>query len=110
MSKKKIGIYVTALIIVILILAVLANRNSSTNNEVKVKKGNIDLIVAAKGKVEPIEDVDLAPKTLGRLKEIYVGEGDFVKKDDVIAVLENEEIKAQVEQAKANILRAEAEL
>ena len=110
MSKKKIGIYVTALIIVILILAVLANRNSSTNNEVKVKKGDIDLIVAAKGKVEPIEDVDLAPKTLGRLKEIYVGEGDFVEKDDVIAVLENEEIKAQVEQAKANILRAEAEL
>lgn len=109
-SKKKIGIYVTALIIVILILAVLANRNSSTNNEVKVKKGNIDLIVAATGKVEAIEDVDLAPKTLGRLKEIYVGEGDFVKKDDVIAVLENEEIKAQVEQAKANILRAEAEL
>ena len=110
MSKKKIGIYITALIVLVLTLAGLASRNKSTNNEVKIKKGNIDLIVAAEGKVEGIEDVDLAPKTLGRIKEIYFKEGDYVKDGDLIAVLENDELKAQVEQAKANVLRAEAEL
>jgi len=64
MSKKKIGIYVTALIIVILILAVLANRNSSTNNEVKVKKGNIDLIVAAKGRLNQLRMLTLLLRPL----------------------------------------------
>ena len=110
MSKKKIGIYITALTAALLILAGLASRNTSTDNVVKVKMGNIDLIVSAEGKVEGSEDVDLAPKTLGRIKEIYVKEGDYVKNGDVIAVLENDELKAQVEQAKANIQRAEAEL
>jgi RND family efflux transporter MFP subunit len=110
MSKKKIGIYITALALLILVVAILTSRKTSTSNEVKVKKGNIDLTVAAEGKVEGFEDVDLAPKTLGRIKEINVKEGDFVKGGDVIAVLENDELKAQIEQASANVLRAEAEL
>jgi RND family efflux transporter MFP subunit len=110
MSIKKLGIHITGLTAFLLIHAILACQDSSTGNEAMVKRGDIDLIVAAKGKVEAVEDVDLAPKTLGRVKEIYVREGDFVNKDDVIAVLENEELKAQVQQAKANISRAQAEL
>jgi RND family efflux transporter MFP subunit len=107
--SKKIIISIFGLILVFLILAVSVSRDPS-KDEVRVEKKNIDLIVAAKGKVEALEEVDLAPKTLGRLKEVDVKEGDFVKKGDVVAVLENDEVKAQVEQAKANLLGTEAEL
>jgi RND family efflux transporter MFP subunit len=110
MTKKKVAVYIIAIVtIAFLTLALLVSRNSHTY-EVEVKRGNIDLIVAARGKVEAIREADLAPKSLGRLKEIRVKEGDIVEKDDVIAVLENDEVKAQVEQAKASLLRAEAEL
>ncbi len=107
--SKKIIISIFGLILVFLILAVSVSRDLS-KDEVRVEKKSIDLIVAAKGKVEALEEVDLAPKTLGRLKEVDVKEGDFVKKGDVVAVLENDEVKAQVEQAKANLLGTEAEL
>lgn len=107
--NKRVAISIIGLIVVFLILAVSVGQNSSTY-EVRVERKNIDLTVAAKGKVEALEEVDLAPKTLGRLKEVDVKEGDFVKKGDVIAVLENDEMKAQVEQAKANLLGVEAEL
>lgn len=107
--SKKIIISIFGLILVFLILAISVGRDSSTY-EVRVEKKNIDLTVAAKGKVEAIEEVDLAPKTLGRLKEVDVKEGDCVKKGGVVAVLENDEMKAQVEQAKANLLGTEAEL
>jgi RND family efflux transporter MFP subunit len=110
MSKKRISIYVGGLMIVLLVLITVSARRSSSKPEIKVKKGNIDLVVSAEGKVEGSEDVDLAPKTLGRINEIYIKEGDYVKKGDLIAVMENDELKAQVEQAKANVLRAEAEL
>src|ERR1700740_1791300 len=109
MSKKRIITYIIGFMIVSLTFAVFLSRDSSIH-EVKVEKRNIDLTVAAKGKVKALEEVDLAPKTLGRLKEVRVKEGDFVKKDDIVAVLENDEMEAQVEQAKANLLGAKAEL
>lgn len=108
MSKKAV-VSIVGLIVVFLILAVSVGRNSSTY-EVRVERKNIDLTVAAKGRVEALEEIDLAPKTLGRLREVDVKEGDFVKKGDIIAVLENDEIRAQVEQAKANLLGVEAKL
>jgi RND family efflux transporter MFP subunit len=78
--------------------------------EVVLERGDLSLVVSAIGKVEPVKEVDLAPKTLGRIKDILVNEGDYVEEGQLIAYMENDEIKAQVEQAKANLLRAQAEL
>lgn len=106
----KIVIYITViLIIAFLTFALFASRKSLTN-EAQVKRGDLTSVVAAKGAVEALHEADLAPKSLGRLKEIRVEEGDFVEKGEIISILENDEIKAQVEQAKANLLKAEAEL
>jgi HlyD family secretion protein len=45
---------------------------------------------------------------VGRLKEVTVNDGDPVRKGQVVAVLENDDLQAQVEQARANVLRAQA--
>ena len=106
----KISLYITViLIIALLTFALFASRKSLTN-EAQVKRGDITSVVAAKGAVEALQEADLAPKSLGRIREILVEEGDFVEKGEIIAILENDEIKAQVEQARANLLKTQVEL
>lgn len=56
--------------------------------------------VAAFGRVEPVsEERNLAFEISGLISEVYVREGDKVKKDDVLAVLRDEEHVAQVNAA-----------
>ncbi len=61
------------------------------------------------GYVEASE-VDVAAKIPGRIIEMRVKEGDILHKGDVIAVLQSDDIKARVEQARAGLDAAEAQL
>lgn len=106
----KIIIYITVILIVALLTFALFSSRNSLTNEAQVKRGDLTSVVAAKGAVEALHEADLAPKSLGRLKEILVEEGDFVQKGDIISILENDEVKAQVEQARASLLKAQVEL
>jgi multidrug efflux pump subunit AcrA (membrane-fusion protein) len=51
-------------------------------------------IVALSGRIEG-DDSAIAPKTTGRILEIRFREGDTVKAGDVIAILSDEQIRAQ---------------
>ena len=46
----------------------------------------------------------------GRIVEVLAPKGSFVRRGDVIFVLENEDIPLQRQEAESNILRAQAEL
>ncbi len=54
--------------------------------------------------------VTVSAKVNGRIEKLLVGEGDNVSAGQVIAVLEQQEFQAQVEQAKANLAIAKAKL
>lgn len=56
------------------------------------------------------DEIDVAAKIPGRILEIKVKVGDFVKKGDVLGVLESKEIQAKVEQAKAGLDAVNAQL
>lgn len=56
------------------------------------------------------DEIDVASRIPGRLIELRVKNGDKVKKDDIIAVLESDQIKARVEQARAGLDAAKAQL
>ena len=66
--------------------------------------------MVATGKVEPITKVEVKSKASGIVKRLYVEYGDRVKKSQLLAQLDKEEIIAQVEQAKAGLAGAEANL
>ncbi len=66
-----------------------------------------DNVVALSGRIEG-DDSAVAPKTAGRLLEIRVREGDEVKAGDIIAVLDDEQIRARQNQAEAALKVAEA--
>jgi HlyD family secretion protein len=66
-----------------------------------------DNIVVLSGRIEG-DDSAVAPKTTGRVLEIRVREGDTVKAGDTIAILDDEQLKAREDQARAALTGAEA--
>ncbi len=64
-------------------------------------------IVTVSGRIEG-DDAAVAPKTAGRILEIRFREGDSVKAGDVIALLDDAQVRAREEQARAGVAAAEA--
>jgi HlyD family secretion protein len=63
--------------------------------------------VIVSGRIEG-DDSAIAPKTTGRILEIRFREGDVVKAGDAIAVLDDAQIRAREEQARAVLAGADA--
>jgi HlyD family secretion protein len=93
-------------------LRTVTNNSSGFANRVRVSRGSIDSHIAARGRVEGAtsQDIKLASRVVGRLKEVSVNDGDAIQKGQVVAILENDDLLAQVEQARATVQRAQAAL
>src|SRR5271166_5598847 len=66
-------------------------------------------LIAGPGRVEPYsEDIKIGSELSGRLKSVFVEEGDAIHRGQVLAELENADYRAQVESAKANMAAKEA--
>jgi HlyD family secretion protein len=72
------------------------------------RPGIPDNIVVLSGRIEG-DDSAIAPKTGGRILEVRVREGDRVKAGDVIAVLDDDQVRAREDQAQATLAQAEAQ-
>ena len=66
-----------------------------------------DTIVEVSGRIEG-DDSNIAPKTSGRILEVRFREGDTVKTGDTIAVLDDAQVRAREEQARAALAASEA--
>ena len=64
-------------------------------------------VIAVSGRIEG-DDAAVAAKTTGRIREITVREGDQLQTGQVIAVLDDEQIRAREQQAEAAVRQAEA--
>jgi HlyD family secretion protein len=64
-------------------------------------------VIVLSGRIEG-DDAAIAPKTSGRIRELTVREGDQVAAGDVIAMLDDEQIRAREEQSAAGVRQAEA--
>jgi HlyD family secretion protein len=76
----------------------------------KVEKGDLAKSVVATGKVTPITKVEVKSKASGIVKKLLVDYGDRVKRGQLLAQLDKEEIQAQVDQARAALEAAAANL
>jgi HlyD family secretion protein len=66
-----------------------------------------DGVLPVSGRIEG-DDAAVAAKTVGRIREIAVREGDAVEAGQVIAVLDDEQTRAREQQAAAAVRQAEA--
>jgi RND family efflux transporter MFP subunit len=73
-----------------------------------VHKGVICDIGVFTGSLEPKSQFIVAPKVGGWLKKLLVNVGDMVSRNQIIAILDDEEFTQQVEQARAELQVAKA--
>src|SRR4029077_5909241 len=66
-----------------------------------------DSIVTVSGRIEG-DDSAVAPKIAGRILEVRVREGDTVKAGDVIAILDDAQVRAREDAARAALVAAQA--
>ncbi len=66
-------------------------------------------VIALSGRIEG-DDSAVSPKTTGRILEIHYREGDTVKAGDVIAVLDDQQVRDRERQAQDSVAQAEARL
>ena len=86
-----------------------ARDNSTTAQAAEAVKS--PELVAGPGHVEPFsEDIKIGSELSGRLKSVFVEEGDIIHRAQVLAELENADYRAQVESAKANVAAKQATL
>jgi len=57
------------------------------------------------GRIEATE-IDIATRIAGRVENVAVSEGDFVKEGDVLAVMDTDVLQAQLREAEAGLQRA----
>jgi len=68
-------------------------------------------LIAGPGQVEPYsEDIKIGSELSGRLKAVFVEEGDVIHRSQVLAELENGDYRAEVESARANVAAKQATL
>jgi len=77
---------------------------------VTVQRGNITRIVSATGSLSPLKYGNLRFNRSGRLKQIIVNEGDYVREGQILAQLEDDEEKLSLLKAENALKNAKSEL
>ncbi|HEY0795320.1 MAG TPA: efflux RND transporter periplasmic adaptor subunit [Acidisarcina sp.] len=113
--KRRWWIWITVIVVVILLggsvvaVKVLAGSTKIDDSKLaKVTRGDIAKSVIATGKIQPITKVELKSKASGIVEKLYVDINQNVKKGQVLAQLDQQEILAQVAAQKAQLEAAEA--
>ena len=108
------------LILVIVVLAAIGvgagayymNR-APKDPEVKtaqITRGDIVEVVPATGTLEAVTTVQVGTQVGGIIQELYADFNDIVKKGQIIARIDPTLVQTQIEQQRANVTRAEADL
>ncbi len=73
-----------------------------------VTRGDVEIKVIETGTIEPLRKVEVKSKAGGRLDKLFVDEGAVVKKGQILAVIDPQEIDRQVDALRAQLTGAEA--
>ncbi len=74
----------------------------------EVSRGDVSRVITAIGTLEAGNPVDVKPPASGTIAALYVQEGDYVEAGQILASLDQEELKAQAARARASYLTGEA--
>jgi len=86
------------------------NGSNQRYRMVKVERGDITSSVTATGTINPVVTVLVGSQVSGTIKALYADFNSRVKEGQVIAQIDPALFEAQVEQARANVLKAQAGL
>ena len=108
--RRWVGWVIGAIVVVALVL-VLANRDQAPEVQVaQVMRENLSASIASNGKVEPIEPSIARAQFVTFVDKVAATEGQTVHKGQVILVLNADNAKAQLANARAEFLVAQEQL
>ncbi len=106
------------LLLVLIVLAIAAkfgvsmyndkNKPIITGQVIGVERGDVVAQVSATGTIKPVTMIDVSSKITGLIKEVKVNENQQVKADQVLILLDDKHVKAQVSQNQAKLLNSTA--
>ncbi|OGU43611.1 MAG: hypothetical protein A2X68_06325, partial [Ignavibacteria bacterium GWC2_56_12] len=76
----------------------------------QIARGDLNLVVSANGVVQPINKVEIKSKASGQIVELKFIEGQYVNKGELLLALDPRTTKNDLEQARADLAVAEANL
>ncbi len=114
-SKKRKRFIIWGGIALLIILIALAATKKGKNHGIKVtteevKKRTLIETVSANGKIQPELDIKISPYISGEVVELYVKEGDAVKKGDLLAKIDPKIYISAYERAAATLQMQKASL
>src|SRR5881392_347725 len=112
MSKRsKVLVGAGAAVLIVAIVAISAAARRDRGQEVRFETaGRRDLVAAvtASGKIQPKKKVDVSADITGRITQIAVREGDFVKQGQFLIQIDPTIYQANLQQAAATMASAQA--
>lgn len=110
MTKKKIFISIGAIVLLLILLAIFGKKDKKGIQVAveKVSYRNIVEEVTASGTIYPENEVKISPDVSGEITELYVKEGDTVRKGQLLVRINPDIYQTQLEQAKAGLNNAKA--
>ena len=76
----------------------------------RVERISLPVTVSANGTIQPERLINVSPKTSGRLKSLLVKEGDRVKQGQILAYMDDSNLRGQLIQAQGQLAAARANL
>lgn len=110
--KKKIGIIAAVALALAAIgyfaYGAYANKQAEERaarraNVTSVERRDLKVLVQATGTIAPAQYVDVAPKKTGRITAVLVNENDTVKKGQLVATLDSEDLETKKEKAEIEV-------
>lgn len=109
---RKYLIYGIALLAIFCIGYKMLNRSAggTVYKTQKIENGDIMESITASGTINPLSTVSVGSQASGRIAEIYVDYNSVVKKGQLLALIDQENAKANVQQREAALEIAEAQV
>ncbi|MBK0092525.1 efflux RND transporter periplasmic adaptor subunit [Erwinia sp. S59] len=110
-SKKRLFVAIAILAIIILVWAYRsAQPKPNPLVTAVVRQGNIENVIAATGKMDAIERVNVGAQVSGQVKKLYIKAGDNVSKGELIAEIDDQPQRSDLRNAQAALSVAQADL
>jgi len=99
-----------AIVAAVLVVGPASGSQASVTRKATVARGVVQSTVSGSGNLQAISQLNLGFKTSGTVTHIYVSQGQQVAQGQLLATLDPQSTEVTLEQAKATLLSAEANL
>ena len=111
LNRKSVLLVAAVAFTVTVVLVSVHSRAANNAKAVVLRPSAEPFLIAGPGRVEPLsENIQIGSELSGKIRSVNVEEGDTVRKGQVLAVLQNDDYRAEVLSARAQVLAKEATL